>query len=430
MDFATKNKICRQVLHLLQSKKKLKIAFISHEFPPDTGKGGIGTYVSQMARAMADEGNEVHVFAGSNYRQDSTFADGFYVHHVRCENGNDFREKATKSFSEQNAIAPFDLMESPEINGNAREIKKQFPSIPLVVRLHAPDHLVESLKKTYLPFLAKLRFVLGSIRRLKFDLGYWRAYDKSVDTDYHFTQLADYITAPSQAMKIWVVNNWQIEANKIKVIPNIFSPSKDLLNIPIDEKSNDKRVVFFGRLNVLKGLVNATIAMKQILKTNTEWRFRVIGDDGPGPNNNITMRNWMKLQLKEVISRVEFMDGMDYENLPAAISDCEIVLLPSLFESFSYTCAEAMAAGKAVIGSDNAGMADLIENNKNGVLINPYKYKEIIDALQKLITHNQYRYQLSINARESILEKQNAAQTIHFFREYYCNIIEKKLVEN
>jgi glycogen(starch) synthase len=121
---------------------------------------------------------------------------------------------------------------------------------------------------------------------------------------------------------------------------------------------------------------------------------------------------------------------MKYEDLPAAISECEIVLLPSLFESFSYTCAEAMAAGKAVIGSDNAGMADLIENNKNGVLINPYKHKEIIDALQKLINHNQYRYQLSINARESILEKQNAAQTIHFFHEYYCNIIQKKLVEN
>jgi glycosyltransferase involved in cell wall biosynthesis len=408
----------------------MRIAYISHEFPPDTGKGGIGTYVNQVAQAMAKMGNEVHVFAGSNYRQGSTFSDGYYVHHVRCENGNDFRGKAADTFSEQNATAPFDLMESAEINGNAWEIKKHFPSIPLVVRLHAPDYLVESLKKTYLPFLAKLRFVLGSIRRFKFDLGYWRPYDKNADTDYQFIQLANYITAPSEAMKNWVVTNWQIAPDKITVIPNIFYPSPHFLNIPVAQKTNYKRVIFFGRLNVLKGLVNATLAMKKILTKYPDWQFRVIGDEGPGPNNNNTMHTWMKNQLKEVSNRVEFMDGMAYEDLPAAITDCEIVLLPSLFESFSYTCAEAMAAGKAVVGSNNAGMADLIENEVSGMLINPYNSLEIATALEKLILDNAFRYNLSLKARKYILAKQNARNTAFLYQRYYHNIMPKDFAEN
>ena len=408
----------------------MRIAFISHEFPPDTGKGGIGTYVSQVASAMAEQKNEVHVFAGSNNRNGSESSNGYMVHRIQSANGNDFREKVLKVFSAENEKVPFDIMESPEINGNAWEIKKKFPSIPLVVRLHAPDHLVESLKKTYLPFLAKLRFVLGSVRRFKFDLGYWRPYDKSVDRDYRFIQLADHITAPSQAMRNWAVINWQIVPDKITVIPNIFSPSQDLLNIPIAEKTKYKRIVFFGRLNVLKGLVNATKAMKKILKKYPDWHFRVIGDDGPGPNNNVTMRNWMKMQLKEVIKQVEFMNGIDYEDLPAAISDAEIVLLPSLFESFSYTCTEAMAAGIAVVGSNNAGMADLIENNKSGIMVNPYHYKEIVEALKKLIMDNQFRYRLSINARKSIMEKHDAVSTVKLYEKYYCNIIEKKFVKN
>lgn len=408
----------------------MRIAYISHEFPPDTGKGGIGTYASQVAKVMAEHGNDTHVFAGSPHREGAEYSNGYYVHRVLCENGNDFKEKVVKVFAMQNAVASFDLMESPEINGNAWEIKKKFPGIPLVVRLHAPDHLVESLKKTYIPFKAKLRYVLGAVRRLKFDLGYWRPYDKSTDNDYRFIQLADHITAPSNAMKNWVVQNWQIGPSKIAVIPNIFSPSPDLLNIPVIEKTKYQRIVFFGRLNVLKGLVNATKAIKKILPKYPGWQFRVIGDDGPGPNNNGSMRNWMKDQLSEVGDRVEFMDGMAYEDLPSAITDCEIVLLPSLFESFSYTCAEAMAAGKAVIGSNNAGMADLIENEISGLLVNPYSHSAIEAALDKLIVDNKFRYRLSMQARKDILIKQNAKDTVSLYQRYYHNIMQKDFAEN
>ena len=43
----------------------MRIAFISWEFPPATGKGGIGTYVTQIAKAMACMHHDVHVFAGN-----------------------------------------------------------------------------------------------------------------------------------------------------------------------------------------------------------------------------------------------------------------------------------------------------------------------------------------------------------------------------
>ena len=257
----------------------MRIAFISHEFPPDTGKGGIGTYVSQMAKALAATDWDIHVFAGSNKRSGSEYTEGFHVHRIQCKDGNEFKIKVVSSFDLQHHDHAFDVMESPEINGNAWEIKKKYPGIPLIVRLHAPNYLVESIKKKYIPFFAKLRFVAGSVRRLKFDLGYWRAYNKLIDADYQFIQLANYITSPSEAMKECIVNNWQIPAEKIKVIPNIFLPSEVLLNIPVVEELRYKRIVFFGRLNVLKGLVNATKAIKKILKKLT------IQITGPRKNN-------------------------------------------------------------------------------------------------------------------------------------------------
>ena len=400
----------------------MKIAFISYEFPPDTGKGGIGTYVKQIAAAMADCNMDVHVFAGSNQRTSTEKMDGYQVHWMMCNNGNDFKTKVVNSFQALHNIAPFDLMESPEIGGNAWEIKKKFPYVPLVVRLHAPDYLVESLKKKYVPFFAKLRFVLGAFRRLKWDMGYWRKYKKKSDADYQFIQIANYITAPSEAMKDWAVKNWKIAPEKISVIPNIFLPPTALLQIPICVDQQYKRVVFFGRLNVLKGLVNASKAMKKILQEYPEWKFRVIGDDGSGPYTGISMRKWMKDQLKPVIQQVEFLDGMVYEALPEAMADAEIVLLPSLFESFSYTCAEAMAAGKAVVGSKFSGMADMITDGENGLLIDAANETDIYSAIQLLIQNDKARYRMSVQAREIIQNKYSAGELSYRFMDFYKHV--------
>lgn len=403
----------------------MRIAFITYEYPPETGKGGIGTYVAQLSKALPALGWDVHVFVGSHTGDFLDKNENHHVHHIFCSDGNDFNTKVVRVFTEQHTMAEFDLMECPEIGANGWEIKNVFQNVPLVVRLHASNHLVERLKKRYVPFTTKMRFVLGAFRRLKWDMGYWKPYNKSIDPEFQFIQLADYISAPSEAMKSWALKNWQINPKDIEVFPNIFIPSKKLLEIPVVENSAHKTIVFFGRLNVLKGLVNATRAMKKILKLYPQWKFRVIGDDGNGPYLGNGMRDWMKAELKHSLNRVEFLDGMDYELLPNAIEKAEIVLLPSLFESFSYTCIEAMVAGKAVVGSNSGGMLDLIKQNNTGLLVNPENVDEIYVALKRLMDDDAFRYRLSLNARQSVLNDFDCKMSLYHFDNYYRKIIER-----
>jgi glycogen synthase len=397
----------------------MRIAFISYEFPPDTGKGGIGTYTSQVAGMLVNKGWDVHVFAGSHTRQLLQCENGIHVHWIQCADSHDFSLNVLPFFKKEHTRLAFEVVESPEINGNAWEVKKKFPQIPLVIRLHAPNTLVEQLKKKYIPFKAKLRFVLGALKHGKWDAGYWRRYDHVSDRDYQFTLLADAISAPSEIMKKWVVKKWELPASKIILLPNPFIAPEALLQLPVSTKSFYKQVVFFGRLNVLKGLVNATLVMKKILKEFPAYSFKVIGDDGPGPYYGINMRNWMKMQLQSVKERVIFLDGLPFEKLPGAIADAEIVLLPSLFESFSYTCAEAMAAGKAVVASSDTGMADLIENNKTGMLADAENVDEIYTALKRLIKDDGMRYRIAKNARKSISEKFNAEKLADKYTDFY-----------
>lgn len=397
----------------------MRIAFISYEFPPDTGKGGIGTYTSQVASMLAKHNWDVHVFAGSFSRQCERKENGVVIHWIKIEGPEDFRLKVLPVFSIEHVATAFDLIESAEIHGNAWEIKKTFPDIPLVVRLHAPNCLVEQLKKKYIPFSAKLRFFLGALKRGRWDAGYWRTYNYRSDTDYQFCILADRITAPSYTMKQWAVANWQLSADSITVIPNIFTAPAAMTEMAIHHNAVNKEILFFGRLNVLKGIVNATMAIKKILSEFPAYRFKVIGDDWAGPVHKQTMRQWMQQQLSTVGERVFYLNGLPYDQLPGAIADAEIVLLPSLFESFSYTCAEAMAAGKAVVASRATGMADMIEHNKNGLLIDPENVSEIYAALKQMILDNERRYRMAVQARESILTKFNSDMLIEKYRNFY-----------
>ena len=393
----------------------MRIAFVTYEYPPDTGNGGIGTYTIQTATMLAKYNWDIHVFAGSNTRQCLINTEGVKVHWIKSKSAIDFCFNSVEVFKVENELMIFDIIESAEIHSNAWAIKKAFPHIPLVVRLHAPNWLVEHYKKHYVTFIAKLRFVLGSIRLGKPSAGYWRKYDFINDSDYKFTQMADVVSAPSDTMKKWAIKNWELPVSKIEVIANPFIASYELINLPIHFKNKNKEIVFFGRLNVLKGLVNATLAMKKILKEFPNYTFKVIGDDGAGINN-MSMQYWMMQELQEFKDRVFFLKGLPYENLPNAIAQAEIALLPSLFESFSYTCAEAMAAGKAVIGSYKTGMEDLIDNNNTGILINADNKIEIYEAIKFLIMNDQMRYSMAGNARKSIVEKFNSDK---IFKEYF-----------
>ena len=370
----------------------MRIAFISYEYPPDTAVGGIGTYTFQIARLLASENFDVHIFAGSHIQSGETLENGITIHRVQCIGPHDFQKNVVPYFEEEHNSNPFHLIESPEIHANALEIKRRFPSIPLNVRLHASNYLVENFKKKYMPLRNKWRYFLGALRRGKWDLGYWRSYDYKNDPDYLFVQMADYITAPSTQMKEWAIKNWNIKQDNIKVIENPFIENAVFRTARTNNEEHS--IIYFGRLNVLKGLITATKSMKHILKNNPGWKWIIVGDDGTAADGIASMKNWMKSYLKNVMKQVSFYESVSNEKIPSFLKQASIVLIPSLFESYSYVTIEAMCAGKAIIGSKHTGIESLIEENVTGKLADPYNPTEWVKATQLLINDIQLRKQI------------------------------------
>jgi glycogen(starch) synthase len=356
---------------------------------------------------------DVHVFAGSLFQNSSNIENEIKVHRVFCNGPQDFQKNVLDVFQQQHILNPFQLIESAEIHGNALEVKKAFPSLPLIVRLHASNWLVENFKKKYIPLQNKLRFFIGALRRGRWDLGYWRNYEPAKDEDYLFVRQADYITAPSQQMKDWVVTHWKLNPSHIQVLENPFV-EKEIFKIA-RTNNEEQAVIFYGRLNVLKGLITATRAMKHILKNNPGWKWMIVGEDGTAADGKTSMKQWMEKQLKEVNSQVIFYETVSHMQLASYLKQVSIVLVPSLFESYSYVTIEAMSAGTAVVGSKGTAIASLIKKDISGKLVNAFSVKEWKNVIQELINDNNLRKQLGIAAIQYVEEKNNINKEIITF---------------
>ena len=79
------------------------------------------------------------------------------------------------------------------------------------------------------------------------------------------------------------------------------------------------------------------------------------------------------------------------------------MILPSFSESFGLVLIEALACGKPVIGSNVGGITEIITDDV-GLLVDPNKISSIARAIDKMINDNDFRYMLSLNARNRAMD--------------------------
>ena len=85
-----------------------------------------------------------------------------------------------------------------------------------------------------------------------------------------------------------------------------------------------------------------------------------------------------------------------YKDLVNVMNQFDILVVPSLSETFGFTVLEALSYGVPVIVTSNVGAKDLIENGKNGLITSPNKESiqavimELLSDHKKMSDMNQY----------------------------------------
>jgi len=149
-----------------------------------------------------------------------------------------------------------------------------------------------------------------------------------------------------------------------------------------------------GRLAEQKGHAVLLQAMPEVLKTFPEAVLLIIGD---GPERDSLEEKSRNLGLAD---RVLWLGSKTQEEVFQLYGIMDIFVMPSLYEGFGLTAAEAMAAGLPVVASDVEGLREVVEDEKTGYLCRPGDSLELAGRLKELLADADHARAMGGRGRE------------------------------
>jgi len=202
-------------------------------------------------------------------------------------------------------------------------------------------------------------------------------------------KVADKIVVTSRHTREYVIEKYRLNLERVVVIPNYVDT--DLFKPSETTEKEKNRIIFVGRLDREKNLVNLIDAVK-----NLDTELVLIGE---GPHEDI-----LKTKVEsERIDNVSFLGVIPNERLPLELSRSEIFVLVSIYEGNPKTLLEAMSCGLPVIGTDVRGIKEVINHEKNGYLCDT-SAESMKEAITDVLKNDELRERMGRYARETIVE--------------------------
>ncbi len=240
--------------------------------------------------------------------------------------------------------------------------------------------------------------------------------------EYLAAKRMNYIYAPSKTTAKGVQKDLK---KKVGVIETPFYQENiewdfSLLQLKLKDK---KYILFFGRMSVDKGILVIKDILYKILKEYSDICFVFAGDSWK--HNGIDIENELLYSAREYKNRVLCLGTLPKEKLLPIINNAEMVLMPSLADNFPNSCAEAMALGKIVIGSDGSSLEQFINNENNGFLTEIGSAESLYNYIKRVLNMSEMqkkRMSASAQRRIKLLDLEQYSIKMEIL---YCKIIEK-----
>ncbi len=123
---------------------------------------------------------------------------------------------------------------------------------------------------------------------------------------------------------------------------------------------------------------------------------------GHGPNENECKQIAENLYLN---GRIIFLEKIPQAQLPSLYKNADVLLLPSSYEIYGMVMLEAMYFGIPVITTSTAGSSEIIESDKNGIIIQEIELDEWLAIILKLLSNRSLLDSISFEAFKRIKER-------------------------
>lgn len=209
-----------------------------------------------------------------------------------------------------------------------------------------------------------------------------RSKNKIVNSIKHFfiNQFDSYYTYGSKASEYLI----SFGANNQKIITGINTVDTEYYkahtsNTTVNTKT--KQFLFIGQILERKGLLNTIKAFQHVDSKN--WHFTIIGT---GPDEK-KLKDF--IEQEGLSKHISFVGYKQKEEILNYFSQSEILLMPSYREVWGLVLNEGLSSGLFCLSSKYAGATfDLIKNNINGLIIDPFNVEEYALKLEEAMTVN------------------------------------------
>ena len=193
--------------------------------------------------------------------------------------------------------------------------------------------------------------------------------------------------------------NLPIKEEQIVIIPNGVDTAKYTSRNRSEEvrKSlgggDELLVGVIGRLDKLKGQVETVEAARILKDRGAKFKIVLVGEDTV--NTGGTRSQLEKMIRDYDLSEQVILAGFR-SDIPAVVASLDVLAMPSWAETFGRVLIEAMASRTPVIATSAGGVADIVENNVDGLLIPPRDPQALAFAIEKFIYNADLRESFGI----------------------------------
>ncbi|HSO25714.1 MAG TPA: glycosyltransferase family 4 protein [Methanobacteriaceae archaeon] len=348
----------------------MRIAMVGH-FPPHIG--GISSYVYLLSKKLIENGDEVYVLTYPH--EDVQSLQGIHVESASAPNikglrGLVFSINGTRKLIQMVREYDINLIHAHYLSppGLIGLMTSMFTGVPFCVTLHGSDVFLLSSNRVLRPiFKMILSHAIGvfvvsqAVREKVLEMG-----------------------IPDLEKKIKITWNG-VDTDK-------FNPQNTgNLRKELEIESEVPIILFVGNLVAQKG-VKHLLRAKKLMKEDAKV---VIVGGGP------------LLQDLKGMAEYEGMEDVLFpgprSDVDRLIPDADVMVLPSISESFGIALLEGMASGKPVVATNVGGIPELV-NDDVGIMVEPEDPVALAEALDKMIKNPEMREKMGKMARKRALE--------------------------
>ena len=362
--------------------------------------GGSGVVATELGKALAEKGHEVHFISYAFPHRLRHFIDNIYYHEVEISNYPLFEHSLyslslTSKMLEVIEYENLDLMHVHYAIPHATSaylakqiIRKNNSDIKIITTLHGTDITLVGLEPSFLPLV-------------KFSI-----------------EESDGVTAVSKFLRETTLTNYSISKD-IEVINNFIDTSlfTDKKNEVMRKKiapNGERILIHTSNFRVVKRVTD-TIRILAIVKKEIPTKLILVGD---GPDRSECERLSRELGLQDDVIFLGKQDGLE------EILTCgDIFLMPSQSESFGLAALEAMSCGLPIVSSSVGGLPELNHHNNTGFIAEFGDVKRMAKYTISLLQNDKKYNIFAKNARARAVENFDINLIIPKYEKYYNKVI-------